>query len=111
MIGIYSIYSKSQNCYYIGKSKDIHKRILKHKSDLKLNHHHSSYLQNIYNKYGLEDLEFSVICECSYEDSAELEKEYIKKFDSFQNGFNMTEGGEWGRSWKKIFRRNFKKNV
>ena len=26
MIGIYSIYSKSQNCYYIGKSKDIHKK-------------------------------------------------------------------------------------
>lgn len=55
MIGIYSIYSKSQNCYYIGKSKDIHKRILKHKSDLRLNRHHSSYLQNVYNKYGLED--------------------------------------------------------
>ena len=109
MIGIYSIYSKSQNCYYIGKSKDIHKRILKHKSDLKLNHHHSSYLQNTYNKYGLEDLEFSVICECSYEDSAELEKEYIKKFDSFQNDFNMTEGGEWGAPGRKFSEETLKR--
>lgn len=102
MIGIYSIYSKSQKCYYIGKSVDIHKRILKHKSDLRLGKHHSPYLQNTYNKYGLEGLVFSVICECSYEDSAKLEQYYIKQFDSYNHGFNMTTGGEWGAPGRKF---------
>lgn len=106
MVGIYSIYSKTQNCYYIGKSKDIHKRILKHKSDLRLSRHHSPYLQNTYNKYGEEDLVYTIIQECSYEESGELEKYYIKKYDSFNNGFNMTEGGEWARQEE-----NFRKKL
>jgi group I intron endonuclease len=102
MIGIYTIYSKSQNKYYVGKSKDIEKRFLKHKSDLRLNRHHSKYLQNVYNKYGLEDLSFEIIQECSYEESSSLEKYYIKKYNSFEEGFNNTEGGEWGAPGRKF---------
>lgn len=109
MVGIYSIYSKSQNCYYIGKSKDIHKRILKHKSDLRLGKHHSPYLQNTYNKYGEEDLVYTIIQECSYEGSGELEKYYIKKYDAFNNGFNMTEGGEWGAPGRKFSEETLKR--
>ena len=109
MIGIYSIYSKSQDCYYIGKSKDIEKRMLKHKSDLRLNRHHSPYLQNTFNKYGFEDLEFSVIQECTYEDSAELEKDYIKKYNSYDKGFNMTTGGEWGAPGRKFSQETLQK--
>lgn len=109
MIGIYSIYSKSQNCYYIGKSKDIHKRILKHKSDLRLNRHHSQYLQNTYNKYGEEDLIYEIVCECSYEESSTLEKIYIEQYDSYKNGFNMTTGGEWGAPGRKFSEATLKK--
>lgn len=109
MIGIYSIYSKSQNKYYIGKSIDIHKRFLKHKSDLRLNQHHSKYLQNVYNKYGEDDLVFQVIQECSYEESGELEKYYIKQFNSFKDGFNETEGGEWGAPGRKFSEETLKK--
>ena len=109
MIGIYSIYSKSQNCYYIGKSKDIYYRILKHKSDLRLNRHHSQYLQNTYNKYGLEDLEWNIICECSLEESAELEKYYIELYNSYEKGFNMTTGGEWGAPNRKFSEETLKK--
>lgn len=102
MIGVYSIYSKSQDKYYIGKSKDIHKRITKHISDLKLGRHHSPYLQHIYNKYGIDDLEFKIIQETTYEESGELEKFYIKKYDSYNNGFNCTLGGEWGAPGRKF---------
>lgn len=109
MIGIYSIYSKSQNKYYIGKSIDIHKRFLKHKSDLRLNQHHSKYLQNVYNKYGEDDLVFQVIQECSYEESGELEKYYIKQFNSFKDGFNETEGGELGAPGRKFSEDTLKK--
>ena len=109
MIGIYKIYSKSQNKYYIGKSKDIKKRIIKHKSDLRLNKHHSSYLQNVYNKYGIEDLSFEVLQECSYEESSALEKYYIKKYNSFEDGFNSTEGGEWGAPGRRFSEETLKK--
>lgn len=109
MIGVYSIYSKSQDKYYIGKSKDIKKRILKHISDLKLNRHHSQYLQNVYNKYGLDDLEFKIVEETSYENSAKLEKFYIKKYDSYNNGFNCTLGGEWGAPGRKFSEETLKK--
>lgn len=109
MIGIYSIYSKSQNKYYIGKSIDIHKRFLKHKSDLRLNQHHSKYLQNVYNKYGEDDLVFQVIQECSYEESGDLEKYYIEQFNSFKDGFNETEGGELGAPGRKFSEETLKK--
>ena len=109
MIGIYSIYSKSQDKYYIGKSKDVYKRIQKHLSDLRLNHHHSDYLQHVYNKYGENDLEFKVLQECTYEETSELEKYYIQKFDSYNNGFNSTLGGEWGAPGRKFSEATLKK--
>ena len=102
MIGIYYIYSKSQDKYYIGKSKNICTRFKKHLSDLRLNKHHSSYLQHVYNKYGLEDLEFQIIQECKYEESGELEKYYIEKYNSYNDGFNSTLGGEWGAPGRKF---------
>ena len=109
MIGIYSIYSKSQNKYYIGKSIDVHKRFLTHLSDLRLNKHHSKYLQNVYNKYGKDDLVFNIITECSLEESGALEKYYINKFNSFHDGFNETEGGEWGAPGRKFSQETLQK--
>lgn len=109
MIGIYGIYSISQNKYYIGKSKDILKRINKHKSDLRLNKHHSHYLQNVYNKYGSDDLKFFIIQECSFEESAILEQKYIKQYDSYHNGFNSTLGGEWGAPGRRFSKETLKK--
>lgn len=109
MIGIYYIYSKSQNKHYIGKSIDVHKRILKHKSDLRLNKHHSLYLQHVYNKYGEQDLEFNMIQECSLEESGDLEKKYIQEYDSYENGFNATLGGEWGAPGRKFSPETLKK--
>ena len=109
MTGIYKIYSISQNKYYIGKSKNIEARFLKHLSDLKLNRHHSQYLQNVYNKYGINDLVFEVIQECSYADSSELEKYYIEYYNSYKDGFNSTTGGEWGAPNRKFSEETLKK--
>lgn len=109
MIGIYFIYSKSQNKYYIGKSTNIQKRFWKHLSDLKLNHHHSKYLQNVYNKYGLNDLTFKIIEECSEEETIEKEKYYIKKYNCFLNGFNGTTGGDYGAPGRKFSQETLKK--
>ena len=101
MKGIYKIVCLGNNKIYIGKSVDIESRFKKHLSDLRLNKHHSIYLQNSYNKYGENSLVFDIVEECddniSQEESSLKEIKYIEEFNSFKDGFNETIGGE-GRS-------------
>lgn len=59
--GIYLIVSKINGKRYIGSSVRICVRWSEHKSDLRLNRHHSPLLQRHYNKYGEDDLVFSVL--------------------------------------------------
>jgi len=59
--GIYSITSKTNGNRYIGSSISINKRWNQHKFNLRLNKHHSSYLQNHFNKYGEDDLIFDIL--------------------------------------------------
>lgn len=61
MKGIYKITCINNNKVYIGKSIEIKQRFKKHLSDLRLNKHHSKYLQHSYNKYGEESLRFEII--------------------------------------------------
>ena len=101
MKGIYKIVCLGNNKIYISKSIDIESRFKKHLSDLRLNKHHSIYLQNSYNKYGENSLVFDIVEECddniSQEELSLKEIKYIEEFNSFKDGFNETIGGE-GRS-------------
>ncbi len=45
-------------------------------------------------KYGLENLKFEILEECEVCDLDEKELIYIKKFNSFDNGYNLTKGGD-----------------
>ena len=58
--GIYKI-EDAQGRVYIGSAVDIGHRWRNHKSDLRLNKHHSPYLQATYNKYGAGYFTFSVV--------------------------------------------------
>jgi len=59
---IYKISSKRNiNKYYIGSSINFNNRKNKHLTNLKNNKHVNAKLQNHANKYGLEDLEFSIL--------------------------------------------------
>jgi len=93
--GIYCIYFDNlDGQYYIGCANDISLRIQNHLSALKRGNHHNYKLQKAYNTYGNPSIE--ILEYCSAKDLLSKEIEYIKKFDSFCTGFNLTLGGEGG---------------
>ena len=98
-IGIYIITNKINNKSYIGQSVNIEKRITTHfwaafKENL------PSYNFHIYQairKYGKENFEWHILETLEEVDRVkldELEKYYINKYNSYNNGYNMNEGGE-----------------
>jgi hypothetical protein len=45
-------------------------------------------------KYGVDNFDFKQLCECPIEELDELEKYFIQKYDTFNNGYNLTLGGQ-----------------
>ena len=103
--GIYGIYCKTTNKYYIGQTKclgGIKKRWEDHIRKLNQNTHHSSKLQAAWNKYTPNDFEIQVLFEIkdiniSAEYLDTLEIDFIIKHNSFTNGYNLTSGGTGGK--------------
>jgi hypothetical protein len=78
MTGIYQIRSKIKpDRIYIGSTSNINGRKSAHLHRLKNNCHHSKKLQRHYNKYGKEDLCFSIILLCSKNDLLSQEQKFI----------------------------------
>lgn len=99
--GIYCIRSRQKNIYYIGQSLDIYVRWYEHKRILNKQEHYNVKLQRHFNKYGIDDLEFSVLSSgiANERELNFLERFFIICFDSWKNGFNSTQGGDGG-VWK-----------
>lgn len=91
--GIYKIENKINNKIYIGQSKNIRSRIYNHKKRLALGNHYNLHLQESYNKHGLNCFNFETIEYCAEDSLNEREIFWIKKLDTFNNGYNLTEGG------------------
>lgn len=98
MKGIYAI---KINCkYYVGKDVQIdkNKRLKEHLNLLRKNEHYNTYLQNAFNKHsGL--YEYFVVFEesnISREELSEIEVFFIELLDTYNNGYNLTTGGEGG---------------
>ena len=91
---IYMITNKIDNKKYIGASQKDYKK--------RWNAHIKGYtkcwkLCNALKKYGVDNFIFEVIFETTDEtiNIFQIEKNYIKQYDSFgPNGYNLTEGGE-----------------
>lgn len=94
--GIYSITNRITGDKYIGQTKvSFEDRWKRHINDLKRNGHDNDYLQKAWNKYGEDAFEFKAIHICDELDILnDLEVYYIKKYDSFNNGYNLTSGGD-----------------
>lgn len=90
-IGVYKIEHIQSGNVYIGSSKQIYTRWKQHLNSLKNNKHHSSKLQSIWNKSTENNFRFEIVEECKISQLLEREDFYIQEFDSFKNGFNMTE--------------------
>lgn len=93
--GIYKITNLINNKNYIGQSVNVktrwrnHIRISKDKDNRGYNYP----LYCAFRKYGIENFDFEILEEVIPDNLDEKEIYYIKKYDSFNNGYNQTSGG------------------
>lgn len=98
--GIYMIRNKINDKKYIGQAVDIDTRWATHIRELNDNNHNNRYLQNSWNKYGEDNFEFTIICLCEEEELDEFEIDMIAHFDTYNNGYNLTLGGDGVRGYR-----------
>ena len=91
---IYCITNKINNKKYVGlTTKPIKLRFYYHK--YLAEHNKGYYLHAAMRKYGVENFEIEKLDTAkNIEELKEKEIEYIKKLDTFRNGYNLTEGGD-----------------
>lgn len=105
MIGyIYQIENLKTGQSYIGQTICFSDRRSQHLRELRANKHHNFKLQNAFNAYGEQEFhfrwwEFEIN---SREELDKLECEYIEKFDSINNGYNIVPGGGVLPHYQKI---------
>ena len=105
MAGIYKITNKINNKIYIGMTtKDIevrwkqHLKVSKNKNNKNYRLIHKAIL-----KYGIENFIFEKLYETdviNLEHLKELEIKYIKEYNSFESGYNLTKGGDGTYGYK-----------
>lgn len=92
---IYGILNTETQKWYIGSTMDVHDRFVRHVSMLRTGHHHSQKLQRSFDKYGIDSFEIQILYEFKNGESAEemllKEEEYISLYESYVNGYNMTD--------------------
>ena len=93
MCGIYMIKNNINGKMYIGQSKNINTRWIKHKTELNANRHANRHLQGSWNKYGSDSFSFLILEECLEDELNKKEQYYIEFYDSFNTGYNLDKGG------------------
>lgn len=93
-MNIYKITNKLNGKSYIGQSKEAERRFKMHKWRA----NNLTYTNTIYQamrKHGVDNFSFEIIEECaSPEELNEAEKFWIAYYDTYNRGYNMTEGGD-----------------
>lgn len=100
MYYIYKIENLQNHKIYIGLTNNIARRRARHFTDLRCHRHDNSFLQKEFNIYGEKNFSFEKIFEGDVieQEIGEKEREYIKFYDSYRNGYNQNEGGNFGPS-------------
>ena len=95
-IGIYKIENLINGNCYIGQSINIYKRWQSEK-EAAFNSQSEAYnypLSCAFRKYGIENFSFNILEECQREELNEKEIYWIARYDSYNNGYNQTPGGD-----------------
>jgi group I intron endonuclease len=103
--GIYCIENIDNGLKYIGYAQNIRSRWKYHKDRLNHNNHDNSYLQNAYNKYGLDKFKFYIVQELEKNEELlkSMEIYWICYYNSFRGdggGYNLTRGGDGNWCWE-----------
>lgn len=95
--GVYKITNLINQQVYIGQAQDIEERWKKHREkgrNLNTSEAFNNPLYQDMKKYGLENFKFEILEECPISELNDKERYWISYFDSFNNGYNRTEGGQ-----------------
>lgn len=94
MVGIYALRNTDNGKVYIGQSKNLSHRKSCHFSDLVCKKHSNKSLSEDYEK-NPKSIVFEILCKCDASDLNDLEKYYIRKFNSTDPncGYNIEGGG------------------
>lgn len=100
MIGIYKITNVLNGKVYIGQSIDIETRWKQHIDEGK-RLRHKTKLYYAMNEYGIDNFHFEIIelCESNQDILNQKERYWINYYDSYNNGYNSTLGGQGEDSW------------
>lgn len=93
--GIYKIVNTKNGKFYIGSAKSLYYRKATHFCNLKNKKHHNKALQNAYNKYGKNMLEFIVVEYCEVLELIQREQFFIDTLKPVYN-FCKTAGSPIG---------------
>lgn len=97
--GIYQIFCTSNDKLYIGSSIDINYRWGKHIYLLRTECHSNIHLQNCFNKYGRESLEFSLLEDLSghtADEIRDIEQKYLDSLD-WDKALNICKDSRGGQ--------------
>lgn len=79
---------------YIGKSKSFDDRKIKHYYSTR---YYNTKLTNAINKYGFDSINWEILYQTdNLQDLNEKEIEFIKKYNSIKDGYNISTGGDGG---------------
>ena len=92
---IYKITNDINDKVYIGKTlSSIEKRFQEHKKDSSRFHMESRPLYRAMNKYGCDHFQIELVEEYPIEILSQKEKYWINFYNSYENGYNATKGGD-----------------
>ena len=95
IFNIYVITCLVTNKQYVGKTSNINTRLKEHIRNALKHSHNNHHLYNAIKKYGSNNfITKSIYSSKDNEHILNLEKYFIREYDTYQNGYNMTYGGE-----------------